>query len=213
MKAVEIVHLLIALVVIAALMIAPVMFGRSTPTLSEAIVFAFIILLVTVAAKKAMALMLESEVEHQLWTLSQWGLHKQDHFKKPLPIGILLPVIVSLFSFGAVKLMAVLTYETTPKKTRAVRAFGTHTYSSMTDWHNALIGAAGITSVLLLALFAYFLPYNAEPLARLAIFYACSNMLPISKLDGIQILFGSRVLWVTLAVITIIFTGYALTVV
>ena len=213
MKAAEISNVLIALIVLASLITAPALFDKPAPTIPESFLFAFIILLIAICSKKAIAFALESDVEHQLWTIERWGLHKQDQFKKPLPLGIILPIIVSLFSFGSTRLMTLLTYETTPKKTRAVRAFGhtkKYTYVSMTDWHNALIGAAGTLSVLLVALIAYILPWNAEPLARLATFYAFSNLLPFSKLDGTQIFFGSRVLYVTLATITIIFTGYAI---
>lgn len=216
MKPSEILHLLVALIVLAALIIAPAMFGRPAPSLPESLFFALVILAVSVAAKKFFASLLESDVEHRLWALERWGLHKQDRFKKPLPIGVLLPIAISLFSFGAAKFMSLLVYETTPRKTRAVRGFGhtgIYTYTSMTDWHNALIGAAGIISVLLLALIAYFLPvkiYSLEPLARFATFYAVSNMLPLGKLDGTQIFFGSRVLYATLAIITLIFFAYAL---
>lgn len=213
MKSSELAQMLIALVVLAAVIIAPAAFGKPAPAIPIAFLYAFIILFVAVSAKKTFAFLLESDVEHSLWTLSRWGLHKQDRFKSPLPLGIILPLVISLFSFGAAKLMSVLTYETTPKKTRAVRAFGhtgTYTYVSMTDWHNALIGAAGIVAVLFVAFISYFLPYDAEPFARLATLYAFSNMLPLSKLDGTQILFGSRVLYVTLATITVIFTGYAI---
>ncbi len=213
MKSGEIMHILIAFVLLVALIIAPTIFGNASPTISEALIFAFIILLVAISSKKMFAFLLESDVEHKIWTLERWGLHKQDRFKKPLPIGVILPIIVALFSFGTARLMSLLTYETTPKKTRAVRAFGhtnVYSYVSMTDWHNALIGAAGTVSLLILALIAYFLPWNAEPLAKLATFYAFSNMLPLSKLDGTQIFFGSRVLYATLAVITLIFTGYAI---
>ncbi len=216
MKPSELVHILIALVVIAALIVSPMVFSRPAPSILEALVFAAIILIVAIASKKAAAFALESDVEHRLWTFSQWGLHKQDHFKKPLPTGIILPMLIALFSYGSAKLMSVLVYETTPKKTRALRGFGhtgVYTYVSMTDWHNALIGSAGIVATLVLASIAYFSPLDAgtlEQLARLATFYAFSNMLPLSRLDGTQILFGSRVLYVTLAVITLIFTGYAI---
>jgi hypothetical protein len=216
MKSSEVLHLALAIVVLAALIIAPALFNHSAPSLAEAFLFSFIILTVSITAKKFFASLLESDVEHQIWTLERWGLHKQDRFKKPLPIGILLSIMLSLFSFGTAKLMTLLVYETTPRKTRSVRGFGhtgVYTYTSMTDWHNALIGAAGIVAILLLAIIAYFLPletYSLEPLARIATFYAFSNLLPLGKLDGTQIFFGSRVLYAALAIVTLVFFLYAL---
>ena len=105
--------------------------------------------------------------------------------------------------------MTILTYNTTALKRRAAKRFGYYSFAEMTDWHNALIGAAGIIVMLLLSFVSYWIP-TLEPLARLAAFYAFFNMIPFSKLDGSQIYFGSRILWYALAIITLIFASYAL---
>ena len=127
-----------------------------------------------------------------------------------IPIGIVLPLFFIIFSLGRFKFPVFLTYEARALKTRASKRFGFYSYIEMTDWHHALIGAAGIVSVLVLSLITYMLPLNGvEFLAQLAAYYAFCNMLPISKLDGTQILFGSRIMYVTLAIITIIFTIYS----
>jgi hypothetical protein len=78
----------------------------------------------------------------------------------------------------------------------------------MTDWHNALIGAAGIVAVLILSIISYLIPWS-DSLWRLSAYYAFWNMIPLSNLDGTQIFFGSRVLWSTLAIVVAIFTVYA----
>jgi Zn-dependent protease len=83
----------------------------------------------------------------------------------------------------------------------------------MSDFHNALIGAAGIIFTLALAVITYFLPVQLEQLAGLAIGYAFWNMIPVSNLDGTQIFFGSRVLYTTLAVITLVFVLFAFAVI
>jgi Zn-dependent protease len=93
-------------------------------------------------------------------------------------------------------------------KVRAAKRFGFYSYSELTDFHNALIGAGGIIALLILSFISYFPGF--EYLSRIAAFYAFWNMIPISKLDGTQIFFGSRALWTALAIITIIFTAYAL---
>ena len=77
----------------------------------------------------------------------------------------------------------------------------------MTEWHNGVIGAAGLVAVLLLSFISYFPGF--ELLTKLAAFYAISNMLPISNLDGTQIFFGSRILYITMLIITAIFFLYA----
>jgi hypothetical protein len=174
-----------------------------------ALVFALVIISVNVGAKKLMASRLDAGVEHEIWGWSRYGLRPAWHFKKEIPVGVIIPLFVTAFSLGVVKVMTLLTYEATALKRRAAKKFGHYSYTEMTDWHNGVIGAAGIIAVLLLSFVSYWFA-ELEPLARFAAFYAFFNMLPISKLDGTQIFFGSRVLWFTLAAITLIFAAYAI---
>ncbi len=171
--------------------------------------FATIIIFVTVGAKKLMAFWLDADVEHEIWQFSRYGLRNHWHFKKEIPGGIIFPLFLSLFSLGYLKFTALLTFETKASKYRAAKRFGFYSFTEMTDWHNALIGGAGIVSLLIISILAYFPGGIWEQLSKLAAIYAFCNMIPISKLDGTQIFFGSRVLYAILAVITIIFLGYA----
>lgn len=170
--------------------------------------FAAIIILVAVYSKKLIAYMLDSGVEHEVWSVYRYFWKPGWHFNKPVPAGIIIPLFLSLFSLGAIKFGTILTYETRALRYRAARRFGSYSFTEMTDWHNGIIGAAGIISGLILAIIAYFI--NQEYLARLSIYYAFWNLVPISNSDGSQIFFGSRVLWTILAVITVIFTIYAI---
>jgi Zn-dependent protease len=181
--------------------------------LAQSFFFSIIIILVAVFSKKLVALLLDCDVEHKIWRFSQYGLRAHQHLKKEAPAGIIAPLIITILSLGFIKAPTILTYETRALKRRAAKRFGYYSYTEMTDWHNGLIGAAGIFAVLLLALLSYLLPTNLEYLAKVASFYAFFNMLPISNLDGTQIFFGSRVLWSVLAIITLIFTSYALLVI
>lgn len=171
--------------------------------------FSAVIIFASVFAKKLMARLLDADVEHELWKVSRYGYKQHQHLKKEMPAGIIFPLIITLFSLGWAKFSAFLTYEARALKRRAAKRFGFYSFTEITEWHNGVIGAAGIVVVFIIAIIAYFLPWNLEYLAKLSVFYALSNMLPISKLDGIQIFFGSRVLWTVLAIITAIFTSYA----
>jgi len=173
--------------------------------------FAIIIIATNIAAKKLMASALDADVEHEIWRWSRYGFKPQAHLEKTLPAGLVFPLTLSFLSLGVVKILTFLTYETKALKHRAAKRFGVFSYTEITDWHNALIGAAGIISLLILSLIFYLIPFpNFEYLSILSTYYAFFNMLPISKLDGTQIFFGSRILWITLAIITTIFAGYAL---
>src|SRR3989338_2257325 len=171
--------------------------------------FALLIIGINILAKKIIAVSLDADREHETWKWSRYGLKPHQHFKTEIPLGIILSVILSLFSLGFVKFMSLLTYETRARKIRAAKRFGFYSFTEMTDWHNGLIGASGIVALLLLSLVTYFISPD-DVLWRFSAYYAFWNMLPISKLDGTQIFFGSKILYSALGIITLIFTVYAL---
>jgi Zn-dependent protease len=142
---------------------------------------------------------------HRFW------FNASDKFNKGIYAGVIIPVFIAIVSLGTIKLMTALTYETRALKRRAAKRFGPYSFTEMTDWHNAVVGAAGIIICLLITFVTYWLPGNYwVDVAKLSTFYAFFNMIPFSKLDGSQIYFGSRVLWSVLAVITLIFMMYAM---
>lgn len=210
MKASEFSHILAAIVVLTA--VAGFSFGVAGEWENIAKVFAFsvVIISVSVFAKKIAAFLLDADVEHEIWQMSRYGFKSSWHLEKAVPAGVIFPLFFSVFSLGAIKFMGTLTYETRALKYRAAKRFGFYSYKEMTDLHNGLIGAAGIFFVLLLAIIVYLLPAsNMEYFSKMAAFYAFSNIIPFSKLDGMQIFFGSRILWVVLASIATIFAFFA----
>lgn len=203
-------------VIIAAILILTAVIGISFPFvitlqgLLQALLYSAIIILVYVFSKKIIAFALDSDVEHELWKVSRYGPQAGNYFRTPAPAGIILPLFFTVLSLGFFKIMPLLTYETRALSVRASKRFGYYSYTEMSEWHNGLIGAFGIISVLIVSLISYiFLPAN-DVLWRMAIYFAFWNMIPVSNLDGTQIFFGSRVLWSTLAIITAIATAYAL---
>ncbi len=174
----------------------------------QTFVFSIIIVGIPVIVKNAVAYSLDASVEHRVWSVYRFGVRPKEHFKKEQPAGFYVPLFFGLISLGAWKVMTFLSYETSALKHRAARRFGAYSFTSMTDWHNGLIGAAGVVALWIIAILAY-LP-GAEYLAKMATYYAFWNLVPISDLDGTQIYFGSRVLWTILAVTTLIFVAYAL---
>jgi Zn-dependent protease len=202
--------------IVSAIIILTAVFGFSFAIKSDwisvlnVLLFSTIIIFVAVFSKKLIAYMLDSSVEHETWKVYRYGWKPEQHFNSPVSAGVILPLFFTLFTWGFLKIGAVLTYETRALKARASKRFGFYSFAEMTDWHNSVIGATGIIAVLLIALISYFLPTNVEYLAKMATLYAFLNMVPLSNLDGTQIFFGSRILYSLLAVITLIFTIYAL---
>ena len=168
-----------------------------------------IIILVYVGSKKLMAYYLEAEEETKIWALKRYGWYEKSHFKTPLPLGIIFPFILSILSLGLVKWFAVLESDVKTTVARASKKHDFYSYSELTEWHIGLISAAGIFSCFVLAIIAYILNY--ADLARLSVYYAAFNLIPFGKLDGMRIFFATRgaILWIILAVITLIGLFYA----
>jgi hypothetical protein len=202
--------------ILAAIVILTVVAGFSLAVKSDwtgvaqAFLFSAVIIFVTILAKKAMGYWLDCGVEHEILKFSRWGYKQHQHLPRPIPGGIIFPLFFTLFSWGLIKFPAILVYETTALKRRAAKRFGVFSHTEVTEWHHALIGAAGIIAAFLIAIITYFLPANFEYLAKIAIYYGFVNLLPLSKMDGAQIFFGSRVLYTALAVIATIFLLVAL---
>ncbi len=213
MKQSELSHIIIAIFVLALVASFSFLINQQWNQALITLVFSIIIIAISISTKKLTAYLLDSNVEHEIWEMSRYGFGKREYFKKPIPAGIILPSLLAIFTLGIIKFMPILTYETRALKYRASKRFGFYSFTEITDWHHALIGAAGIFSILLLSLITYLLPANLEYLAKISAYYAFWNLLPLSKLDGAQIFFGSRVLWTTLATITAIFVFLALTII
>lgn len=178
-------------------------------------VFAVLIIGVHVFSKKWAAGLLDCDVEHKIWGVYRYGFKAHWHFKKEAPFGVIVPLLMLFFSVVflwpagiIIKFMGILTYEARVLKRRAARRFGPYSYTELTEWHNGLIGVVGIVGLMFLAVIAYFVGYG--DLSRLAAYYMFWNMLPVSNLDGTQIFFGNRILWMVLSIVTLLFVAYAL---
>ena len=201
---------------ITAILIATVVLAFSINLISSLSSFlytllaVFILILANLIAKKITSFHLDSEIETSLWEIKRWGVRAHHRLKKPFPLGAFLPILskLILFPINSFVWMASLVFDVKAKTYRAAKRHGLYKFSEMTEDHIGYIAAAGIGANLVLAIIGYLIGY---PLfAKLNIYYAFFNMIPISNLDGNKIFFGNLVLWVFLAVITLIGLGYAL---
>jgi hypothetical protein len=162
----------------------------------------FLIIVINVIAKKVASFYLDAHTEIKLWEIERYGFRPHEHFRKPVPAGVIMPVIFSLLSFGYFTWMAVTTFEVKPRTYRAAKRFGLYSFSEMSEYHLGLIAAAGILANLVFAVIGYFL--NVPQFSRLSVYYALFNMLPLSDLDGNKIFFGSIIMWAFLAALVAI---------
>ncbi len=157
-----------------------------------------LVILANIFIKKIMAYHLDSEIEMKVWDTGRVGMRGKG-MAKPFPIGAFLPIIskIVLFPFKSFVWMASLVFDVKPRIYRGAKRHGLYAFSEMTEYHLGIIAASGIIINLILSVVGYLLGF---PLfARLSIYYAFFNILPVSELDGNKIFFGSLVLWSFLA--------------
>lgn len=202
----ELIHIALAIILFAFV----ISFLQNLSVYLVALLIATVILFVNILAKKLMAYHLDSTIEQKIWHFQRWGFYERSYFKKPIPIGMILPFALVWLSYpsGFFRCLTFLQFDVKPTTARAAKRRGLYRYSEMTEWHIAAIAAIGIFANLVLAIISYLLNYPI--LARFSIYYAIWNLLPLSQLDGTKILFGSRILWLTLLILSLIGLFFAL---
>jgi len=169
-----------------------------------------IIFAVNISAKKAIAYYYEAKIEIKLWQFKRFGLKPGSYLKRAFPAGIFFPIIskIIFFPFTNFIWMASLIFDVKPRIHRAAKRHGLYSFSEMTERHIGIIAAAGIVANLLFSLIGYFAGFTE--FAKISIYFAFFNMLPLSNLDGNKTFFGSIILWSFLAIITLIAFVYAI---
>jgi hypothetical protein len=200
----------IFVIVLASIILAIVVsFTNNKLIYSTAICF-LIIILANTFVKKLIGSLLEIGVKIKFWSWHQYGFRKDSHFKSPVPM-VWFPLIISLFTRGALWWLAILEFDVYPKTERVSRRHGLYRFTEVTEWHIAWIAIWGIITNLVLAVVGYLAGF--ELFARLSIYYTVWSIIPLSSLDGSKIFFSSRYLWATIAVIVAIFLGWGLLIV
>jgi len=170
----------------------------------------FLVLIINIISKKVASYYLDSEIEMKLWEIKRFGFKANDYFKKPIPAGAIFPIIskIIFFPINGLVWMASFVFNVKPKTYRAAKRFGLYSFSEMTEFQLALISSAGIIANLFFAIIGYLIGF--PEFAKLNIYCAFFNMIPLSDLDGNKIFFGSIILWSFLASITLVGLFYAL---
>jgi len=211
MKNKEIVQLLIGVMVLFVVAGIGAILNGDINAILQVMLFSVIAMGIPVIVRKAVAHSFDAEVEHKIWHLRQYGWRPGYRFNVPTPFGVLAPLLISFFGIinGTMFFVfTILTYETKALKHRVAKRFGNRSYALMTDWHDGLIGAAGIVSMLVIAIFSYYGGFLY--FAKLSAYYAFWNMIPFSSLDGTRIYFGNRIIYFVLAITAFVFALMAL---
>lgn len=196
----EIISILIATLVIAF----SVNFALNRISFLWTLLAVFIVIIINVIAKKVSGFYLETKTEIKLWEINWFGLKKHHHFKKPFPLGAILPLLskIILFPIKGFIWMASLVFEVKPEVYRSAKRHGLYTFSEITEDHIGYIAAAGILANIIFSIIGYLIGFTE--FAKLNIYYALFNMIPLSSLDGNKIFFGNITLWSFLASLVLI---------
>ncbi|MBU4069739.1 MAG: hypothetical protein KJ646_02045 [Nanoarchaeota archaeon] len=168
----------------------------------------FLIILINILAKKITSYYLDSEIKIKIWEIKRFGFKAHYHLKRAFPAGAFFPVIFTAFSSGYFNWMACLIFDVKTRIYKAAKRHGLYSFSEIPEYHIGLIAASGIGINLFCAIIAYLIGF--QEFAKLSIYYAFFNILPLSDLDGNKIFFGSLVMWSFLASLTLIGVIFAL---
>ena len=168
----------------------------------------FIALMVNVLVKKITAFYMDTEIEVKIWEFKKWGFRAHDKFKKNFPAGAFFPVIfaIILAPLKGITWMASLVFEVKAQKYKTAKRHGYYSFSEATENNIGGIAAAGVIANLIFAIIFYMMGYSY--FAEINLWLAFFSMIPISDLDGNKIFFGNNILWVVLAIASLIGLGY-----
>jgi hypothetical protein len=197
MKSKELFHIILAIILFAFIIW---FFGDSKLILPSFIIAAGVIS-TNVIAKEIAASYFQTEVEISIWHFKRWGVYTRSQFKKPKPIGIILPFLLVFASMptGFIKMLTFLQTDINPTIKRiSKKRGGLNRYSEITEWHNGWIVAMGIIANICLCFVPYIFGKTHLPIeiAKYSIYYCIWNMFPIGQLDGTKIFFINWKFWI-----------------
>jgi hypothetical protein len=172
--------------------------------LIQALGFSIIIIFIWIFTKKFTADYLDISIEQKIWPFRRYWVSTASHFKRSLPVGIILPLLLSFLSAGAIRFFAFTTFYSKALPSKVSKKYGGRRFSNINEWDDSLIAFYGVISIMVLAIIARFtiLP-GFEGFSRIALYFAISNMIPFSTLDGMRIFMGSKPLYIFALVLLI----------
>ncbi len=146
-----------------------------------------------VYAQKLLAKRYNCSASLDLWKIKRMGFRKE--MKSSIPIGVVLSILVYVLSKGQVFFAAITAMNISVNKAYRIGK----KFANLTNFESAKIAALGPLTNILLALIAS--PFQSLGLfVSINVAMALSYLLPFPKIDGGEVFFGSKPLYVTLVV-------------
>jgi hypothetical protein len=166
-------------------------------TLLNSLIISAVVILISVFCKKIIAKKIDTKINFKLWGFSRFWITKRAKFKKPITIGLILPLLLAFLSRGFIKFLTILEFETQALPSKAAKKYGKYRFSKVNDWDDALIIFYSIIGLLLVSIITNFFNYELlQGISKWTLFYAAYSLVPLSSLDGTKLLFASRPLYI-----------------
>ncbi len=164
-----------------------------------------IIILTAVVSKKLIADELDVEIEYRLWKFQRYWITSSSKLKKPIPMGLIFPLLIGFLSSGFLKMLTFLQFESKALPSKVSKQYGRRRFSTLMEWDESLIVFWSMFIMLAISIgltFVHTLFCNS--LSVFMFYYVAWNLIPFGKLDGMKLLMGSHHLYTFTLVITAI---------
>ena len=118
------------------------------------LLYSIIIFSVWIFGKKLTAKMIYIDIKHKIFEFQRYWFPRNRKFARPIPVGLILPLLLSFLSAGSIKMFTFLQFESKPLTEKAIKKRGKETWKEIMEWDLGLIAFYGIIALLALSLIA-----------------------------------------------------------
>ncbi|MBT4135372.1 hypothetical protein HOD75_02345 [archaeon] len=164
-----------------------------------------IILPINLISKKIASKYFDISIEYKIWHFQRFWFTEKAKFKKPFPIGVLLPFLVAFVSLGFLRPLTLIQFDYKNNPVTRVlkrKGFKKERKTEINESDVSYTVAWGLYPLLLLAFISWLIGYGE--LASYSIYYGLWNLIPFGNLDGARLFFGSFINWVFVLVLFLI---------
>jgi len=202
--------IIIAILIMAIVLYFPRLLGDSASIgITNSIIISGLIIITSVSIKNLVGKVIDVSISHSIWEFKRFWITYHSKFRRPIPVGALVPVILSFFSTGKVKFLTLLQYESKALPSKIVKKYGRRRFENIMEWDDALVVFYSMVGLLILGCAAKFagdiMPFKFFLfLSKYCLYYPLANMIPFGSLDGMKLIMGSKPLYVFTLVLIVV---------
>ncbi|MBM3246952.1 hypothetical protein FJZ17_00200 [Candidatus Pacearchaeota archaeon] len=171
-------------------------------TLLNSLVISIVVILTSIICKKLVAKKIDTEIEFKFWALSRFWITRRAYLKRPVTMGLILPLLIAFLSRGFVKFLTILEFNIKALPAKAAKKYGKHRFTNINDWDEALIIFYSLVGLLIVSIVTDFFNYSLlQGISKWALYYAAYSLVPLGSLDGTKLLFASKPLYAFSAIL------------